>query len=419
MRSPSVSLVKQLRRRRDGSTYDAWVLRWPRRDGRIATETIGRVGELTERDAGKLRRKKIADLEVGNVLRDPSRLTVSQFLEDDRAMLLATRAKSTATSHETVANRLLAAIDGAKRLDRVDSADVARLQTWMTTHQRVGDRDREPLSRATVAVTLATLRAAWNRAVRRGLVVTNPFAGERMPKVQSARKRVLTPEEASVLLDVVADCSWWTCLIRLALETGLRLGELNALTWDDLELPTEVGSARARVTVAAKRSGAFRVAGERFPILEWQAKDHETRSIPVSDDLALVLQRHRMVMGGSRYVFLTLARLRALEAARAAGRLPEPSKWVNNARRDFLVRQGLAQESLAARHGVEPDAVEWEPVTFHDLRRTFGTRLAQSGLPANDLKAYMGHASITTTMDFYVGLTDDSDSRVLAAVAAS
>ena len=50
-----------------------------------------------------------------------------------------------------------------------------------------------------------------------------------------------------------------------------------------------------------------------------------------------------------------------------------------------------------ARAGLGAMRTKPEPITFHDLRHTFGT-LAVQAFPLSDVKAYMGHADIQTTM---------------------
>jgi integrase len=56
-----------------------------------------------------------------------------------------------------------------------------------------------------------------------------------------------------------------------------------------------------------------------------------------------------------------------------------------------------------------------ENLRFHDLRRTFGTRLAKSGVPIHEISRLLGHTNLETTFR-YLGLTDDSVENAAAVL---
>ena len=59
------------------------------------------------------------------------------------------------------------------------------------------------------------------------------------------------------------------------------------------------------------------------------------------------------------------------------------------------------------------------PVTFHDLRHSFGTRMAAAGVPARSVQEWMGHANMKTTQRYmhYAPRSDDA-ARLSAFIAA-
>ena len=78
-------------------------------------------------------------------------------------------------------------------------------------------------------------------------------------------------------------------------------------------------------------------------------------------------------------------------------------------------------ESKGERTSVKADAAgqlgtPWTTGSIHDLRKSYGTHAARHVSMA-DLRALMGHASITTTADYYVGVDQDLGERVRAAFA--
>ena len=135
--------------------------------------------------------------------------------------------------------------------------------------------------------------------------------------------------------------------------------------------------------------------------------------MPLDADAGRALLRLK-VRSGSPYVFIDRSRLDNLLTKQTAGQMPQPAHWINNLPRDFTVLQGQARALLAKRRKIAVEKVEWERGTIHHLRVTFGTHMAQH-VSMNDLRRLMGHASITTTADFYVRVSEDLAARVAAA----
>ncbi len=369
MNRKRTSTVILLKRRR--KTKSVWTLRWIGSDGQPRTESLGPTTEMTERKAAAIRDVKAAGLVDGTTLRDPSRISVAEFLQADRDELSTTHRPATVTSHLRDSNRLLAAVEDMP-LDDFGWAEVARFKKILSA------RGCRPSS---IASAVSSLKAAWNRALKRKLVVENPWVGMVKVKVQAKKARIFTAEEIDAMLKAT-DSPWWVAFIRLAYATGLRFGEMLNLTWDDVDQDT--------VTINAHHASST--------TLEWQAKNHHQRTLPINSATHAALLRLKVRAGGSPYLFLSPARLEKLLAKQAEGKLPEPSHWLNNALRDFKVLQ--AHAGL-----VEPRGC------LHDLRKTFGTRMSQH-VTMPELKTLMGHASITTTADFYVAIPDDLAARV-------
>lgn len=136
------------------------------------------------------------------------------------------------------------------------SVEIGHLRDWLDPV--FGDKPMKDISRAdleqikvnlldmgrssrTVQHVLAVFRLIWNHAKKRQVVETEcPTALIDLPKVNNARSRFLTPEEAAKLLEAVKelDIDAWE-LTLAALYTGARLGELTALEWSGVDLANE------------------------------------------------------------------------------------------------------------------------------------------------------------------------------------
>ncbi len=120
--------------------------------------------------------------------------------------------------------RVLPAL-GSRRL-----ADVRRCDVQDLVDQLVAAK----LAPSTVKGAILPLRAIYRRAVARGDVAVNPTSGVEVPAVRGGRDRIASPQEARHLLDVlpVGDRPVWAT----AMYAGLRLGELQALRWENVDL---------------------------------------------------------------------------------------------------------------------------------------------------------------------------------------
>lgn len=219
------------------------------------------------------------------------------------------------------------------------------------------------LSRRTAQKLLVILHGILKRAKRRQWIASNP--AEDVERVQVRRTgdfNVLTPSEVATVAREAGD-ELTAAIFTTAAFTGLRLGELRALRWRDVDFGDRNVFVRNNLPTHGE---------EKAP------KSHKVRSVPLIDQAAVVLDalsRREQYTGPADRVFTVDG---------------EPFSD-SDARHTFyaaLKRAGIDRW----RKGVADD-----PLVLHDLRHTFGT-LGAAIWPLNDLRGYMGHADIQTTM---------------------
>jgi integrase len=159
--------------------------------------------------------------------------------------------------------------------------------------------------------------------------------------------------------------------------TGLRMGELIALRWRDVDWP----SSRIRV----RRS---HVRGEYVS----PKSKRGSRSVPLADDLGAELDRH---FQGSKFSAVD----DLVFAHPVTGRPLDRSK----------VRKRFKDALRAAKV---------REIRFHDLRHTFGTRMAAAGTPMRTLQEFMGHPDFKTTL-VYADYSPSEHERVWVEAAFS
>jgi integrase len=208
---------------------------------------------------------------------------------------------------------------------------------------------------------LGLLHAIFALAMRRGWCAANPVAAVDKPRnPHNPDIRYLNGEELEQLLRATPDDELGRlerALYLTAAMTGLRRGELLALRWQDVDW--ESGVVRVRRTFSR---GQFGTPKSR----------RSSRAVPLAARLIAALQEHQQRSRFQDDVDLVFAHPQI-------GQVLDPSR----------VRKRF--QAAARRAGLRP-------VRFHDLRHTFGTRMAASGAPLRAIQEWMGHSDQRTTL---------------------
>jgi integrase len=237
---------------------------------------------------------------------------------------------------------------GARRLSDIRRSDVQDLVDRLLA---------EGLDPSSIRNVLMPLRVIFRRAIDRGDIAVNPCDRLRLPAVRGRRDRIASPEEAARLVATVPDRD--RALWATALYGGLRRGELMALLWDDVDL--------AEGLIRVERS--------------WDVKER-----------AVVDTKSR---GGRRRVPMAGSLRRHLLEHRLATRRANGLVFGRSATLPFDYSSTRARAMRAWR------LAGLEPIGMHECRHTFASLMIAAGVNAKALSTYMGHASITITLDRY------------------
>lgn len=198
----------------------------------------------------------------------------------------------------------------------------------------------------------------------------NPVATVEAHRVRpSGDIEVFSPEEVWALVRA-AQSEQDGAIFLTAAFTGLRLGELRALHWRDVDFAGSI--LRVRTSYAARALTA--------------PKSGKVRSVPLAPDVARALARlaaRRLFTGEDDLVF----------AGDDGGYLDDSA--LRRRYKAALKRAGL------------------RPLRFHDLRHTFGTRMIAKA-DIRRVQEWMGHADIQTTMRYLHYAPRDEDAQLVA-----
>lgn len=250
---------------------------------------------------------------------------------------------------------------GHVRLSEIQRRDLQHLA------DKIG-AEREP---STVRNALMPLRAVFRRAVRDGEVVVNPTAELELPAVRSKRDRIADPEEAAKLLAPLtpADRALWAT----ALYAGLRLGELRALKWGDIDLAAGVIHVHASWDRKEGRQ---------------ETKNRRRRRVPLPGVLRDILAEHRLDKPTAQGLAFGVTDEQPFNEAMLRKRARKAWKAIND-----------KEQKRAKQEGRKPYLLR--PIGVHDSRHTFASLMIAAGVNAKALSIYMGHSSITITLDTY------------------
>lgn len=286
--------------------------------------------------------------------------TVAQYLADTLARKTSLRPR-TRRSYERTAALHITPYLGPLRVSQLTPDAIDR---WLATLTKKGVGSR------TIQLARAVLRALLKPALRYGWLASNPAGLAEAPKHERKAIQPLTPEQARTLLDVLGG-EWLDPIVRVALSTGLRPGEVLALQWSDVNLT--LGSLTVRQTL--QRVYAVSDDTERKTRLQVAptktTASRRTISLPPMALEALKAQRELADMLQTEWVFPS------------ANGTPLEPRNVSRAWYRIRVDAGLPHLRL------------------HDLRHSYATFALLLGVPVRTVADALGHAETRTTLDTY------------------
>jgi integrase len=247
-----------------------------------------------------------------------------------------------------------------------------RIKALVAAEYRAGSHRSpgQPITPGTVGTFMGTLTAILNSAVEDEIIPANPAARwgrvVRHDQAEVEEVEVFTPEELTRLLTVAEERypDYYPFVLCLA-RTGMRIGEVLALQWADLDFTNRIILVRR-----STRRGETKVT-----------KNNKARRVDMSQQLSNVLQGWR-----------------SLQEAEAAVAGTEMNPWVFPA-----VRGGVAAAD-AFRRLVWTKILRGSKLRYrkpHTLRHTFASLLIQAGEPLTYVQRQLGHHSPAFTLAVY------------------
>lgn len=339
-------------------------------DGRRCT-VYGKTRAEAARKLAELRRQASA-----GSLPDPGKRTVADLLDAWLEAVAPTLKPRTLADYRQVATLHILPALGKVRLSKVEPS---QLQSLYASLQAQGKH------RAARKVH-AVLHRAFTLAVLWRWLAENPAKRVLPPVYHPGRKTLWTQEELAAFLAGTQD-HWLQPLWMVALASGCRIGELLALTWQDVDL--------AEGSIAIGKTGAY-INGT------WTVSTPKTAS-------------------GYREITMPpegVAALRHQKAQQAQWRLKAGPDWTAS----NLVFTGETGRPLHASDVANAmrrlcKRLGLPPVTPHGLRHLHASLLLREGLPVPAVSARLGHSTPAITMGVYAHAIGKGDAAAAQAIS--
>ena len=385
------STFKRTRKRKDGSTYEVWVCE-DKYNGIPKTLT----GKTEKEAKAKMKAWLKEMILYGEKLaksKDNFGTYFNQYLFDK---VLNDVEATTFTRYKGIYDSYIVGSDLENmKLDTITYADI-----------QLFFNNLRGLSTASMNKIKYLMNGCFKYAKLNKLIRENPIDNFTVPKSKKATKeiRVMTLEEQARYLKALSNSPMRVPLL-LTMFTGIRLGELIALKWSDLDL----NNGTIKIQSSLKNTRVYNKDGtyEKQDVTK-TTKTNRSRFVPVPDFLLAEL---KMLNQDTEYVFVTskgthytsenVQREHIKTCTKA--QIGEPTTRIYH--RTYKHKDGSVKK-------VSFEKIEYLDVNFHALRHTYATRLFNYGENSKVIQSLLGHTRLSTTMDIYTHILNQDKHEV-------
>jgi len=239
----------------------------------------------------------------------------------------------------------------------------AQVQTFVLQKLEQG------LSQKTIKDMLIVLKMILKFGAKNKWITYNPFDIQFPTERESHQLEVLSRTNQKKIMNYIQDHFTFRNLgVYICLSSGMRIGEICALTWEDIDVNTGIISVRRTIQrIYTVEDGTRKTE----LVLDTPKTKNSMRDIPISRDLLRILKPIKKVVNNSFFVLTNDAKP------------TEPRTY-----RSYY--ELLMQE------------LEMPKLKFHGLRHSFATRCIESKCDYKTVSVLLGHSNISTTLNLYV-----------------
>ncbi len=231
----------------------------------------------------------------------------------------------------------------------------------------------------------------FDKAMIDSYVLKNPCKGIRLARDEKKDIRVLSREEQAEFFEC-SKGTFYDNLFMVAVLTGLRQGEICALTWDDIDFEKKEISV-TKTLLYQKLEGDIQ---KEFHLNPPKTKTSK-RIVPISKQCEMALKRQYIQRNNvmARRSSKPLPGYENLLFTTKFG-TPICNQILSDAIKRIIDEINLCRDELE----------QFESFSAHCFRHTFATRCFEAGIQPKTVQAYLGHATLQMTMDLYTSVLE-------------
>lgn len=323
-------------------------------------------------------------------------MTLDQYFESWIEEKRLSVKPSTIRIYTTYYRPYAAPVIGAILLTELTRRDIVRVQCEAAKR----------ISPTTNNILLTVLKTILNGAVEDRLIPENPARGVKPvktgEKAVDTYHRALTNKEQGQFMTAAREDYYYE-LLAFQLLTGMRLGEIGALYWDDID--EEMNVIHVRRTITRTEKGIFYIGDST-------KTEAGVRDIPINDGIRNILASQRRKQDRT---FRKKQLSCGIDCQSDDKKHTDGEQCSMSQRLCFrsptgrMICHSPVNRSIRRILGrLEEQGIHIKPFTSHALRDTFATRYIEQGGNPQTLKTILGHSSLSMTMDLYSHVMPDT-----------
>lgn len=323
-----------------------------------------------------------------------SKITLNEYFDNWLELYAKSGRKiTTITNYNSYYNTYIRETIGKKAIKQVTKADIQRIINAMAL---------EGKKHSTFANLKSCLNVVFECAVDDDIILKNPAKNIQLPQTGSEKIKPVPEEHIKIFLEYVRNSkrfSYSYPAFLVLFNVGLRIGELSALTWDDIDFKT----SEIRINKSLNR---YRKKDYGFTMAVGSPKSKTSvRTIIMNDTVKIALMRLKMQRGKETPILP-----RVDDSGNVKGEVKDfvflnnsGNVWIEPVFRELIIRITEQYNKEAEAKGREKIEV-WKP---HQSRHSYTSLAYSVGADMKAVSHMLGHNSINTTMNVYAELTEE------------
>lgn len=262
-----------------------------------------------------------------------------------------------------------------------------QIQQYLNEKYKNGRVDgKGGLSSGSVKHIYNIINGALDQAVKNQMIKINPCLAVTLPSPNKKEALYFTPEQAKEFLNLVKDDKYYP-LYCLELETGLRLGEIIALRWENVDLKTGRIDVNLNASIVSKEQQKEGDTKTEI-ILQTPKTKKSIRTLYIDEDMIFLLKKLKKQQKEYSLQFSDVYKFSGFVFTNDEGNIIHPRSIQDHFKR--VIKRG-----------------NFPNLHFHSLRHTVASIMLYNGEEVKIIQEILGHSDVQTTLDIYAHVMED------------